>query len=624
MARDRKIQGRRANKAKSHPPRPVSGQRTVLSEDDLSPAIEPKRAQRIPRAQLSRGAFKRRLVDRTLALVTDWRFFTLTGLGVTGSLAFFSVAFLLKLPAMPNCPAVFWPLASASLRIHCAEIAASKQNVNDLLEAIKLLNTLPPEHPLYSEASRLIEIWATDIMELADKDYQSGKIKEAISAVRQIPEKSSAYKLVADRIKTWEKVWGDAERIYNKAIDILKKGTWREAQVEAVRLLSIDNTFWQTTKYQEISTLIVATREDVTKLGKAERALEGGGADEVVKAIEEISQIGDKSYVQKEAKELLPKLGRRMLALAQDALDRKDYSAALDIASRIPGNVKLDKEVDDFRILAQAQSKAWDGGVSNFEEAIAQAQRIRPDRPLHDKAQRLISRWQGEAKTVAQLEQARQLARSGDLQNALTQAGQISNDNPAAKEFIKETTQQMQSAEDQPILDQATQLANNGDPAGLQQAINAAQQISSGRALYAQAQEKIRQWADRLSSRASKAPDPIVPPVEAPTVPTLDPQREQAEQSLQQARTAAAAGTTDGLVQAIAIAAGVPDGSPLKVEATSAIEAWSDQMLQAAQGQAARADLQGAIGIAQQVPPNSGAYSQAQQQIQQWRRTLGQ
>ncbi|NJM47497.1 MAG: hypothetical protein HC860_16140 [Alkalinema sp. RU_4_3] len=276
MTRDRKIQGRRANQAKSPiPPRPVSGQRTVLSEEDLSPAPQPRR---IPRAQLSREAFKRRLIDRTLGLVTDWRFFTLAGLGVTGSLAFFSVAFLLKLPAMPNCPSVFWPLASASLRIHCAEIAASKQNVNDLLEAIKLLNTLPPEHPLYSEASRLIEIWATDIMELAEKDYQSGKIKEAISAVRQIPEKSSAHKLVADRVKTWEKTWGDAEKIYNKAIETLKKGTWREAQVEAVRLLSIDNTFWQTTKYQEISGLIVATREDVTKLGKAERALEGGGA----------------------------------------------------------------------------------------------------------------------------------------------------------------------------------------------------------------------------------------------------------------------------------------------------------------------------------------------------------
>jgi hypothetical protein len=622
MARDRKISERRAQKARSpQPPRPVSGQRTVLSEDDLSPAIEPKRT-RIPRAQLSRGAFKRRLVDRTLALVTDWRFFTLTGLGVTGSIAFFSVAFLLKLPAMPNCPSVFWPLASASLRIHCAEIAASKQNVNDLLEAIKLLNTLPPEHPLYSEASRLIELWATDIMELADKDYQAGKLKEAISAVRQIPEKSSAHKLVADRIKTWEKTWGDAEKIYNKAIDILKKGTWREAQVEAVRLLSIDNTFWQTTKYQDISTLIVATREDVTKLGKAERALEGG-ADEVVKAIEEISQISDKSYVHKEAKELLPKLGRRMLALAQDALDRKDYSAALDIASRVPGNVKLDKEVDDFRILAQAQSKAWDGGVSNFEEAIAQAQRIRSDRPLHDKAQRLINRWQSEAKTVAQLEQAKQLARSGDLQNAISQANQISNDNPAAKEFIKETTQQMQSAEDQPILDQASQLANNGDPAGLQQAIAAAQQISSGRALYAQAQEKIRQWADRLSS-FSKAPAPIAPSVEMPIVPTLDPVREKAEQSLQQARTAAAAGTTDGLVQAISIAAGVPDGSPLKVEATSAIEGWSNQMLQAAQSQAASSDLQGAIAIARQVPPNSGAYAQAQQQIQQWLRSLGQ
>jgi hypothetical protein len=425
---------------------------------------------------------------------------------------------------------------------------------------------------------------------------------------------------VADRIKTWESTWQTAEKVYNKAIDVLKKGTWREAQVEAVRLLSIDNTFWQTTKYQELSGLIVATREDVTKLGKGERALTGG-VDEVVTAIEEISKIGDKSFVKKEAQEILPKLGRRMLALAQDALDRKDYSAALDIASRIPGTVNLGQEVDDFRILAQAQSKAWDGGVSNFEEAIAQAQRIRSDRPLHDKAQRLISRWQGEAKSVAQLEQAKQLARSGDLQNALSQANLISNENPAAKDFIRETTQQIQNAEDQPILDQATQLANNGDPAGLQQAIAAAQQIAPGRTLYAQAQEKIRQWADRLS-RATKAP--AAPTIEAPPAqPTVDPLQAQAEQGLQQAQAAAAAGTTDGLVQAINIAAGVPEGSALKVEANAAIEQWSSQMLQAAQAQAAGSDLQGAIGIAQQVPPNSAVYSQAQQQIEQWQRSLG-
>jgi hypothetical protein len=189
MTRDRKISARRAAQAKSpKSQRPLSRSaetRTVLSEDDLSPAPQPRR--RIPQVQLSPEAFKRRLIDRTLAVVTDWRFFTIAGLSVTGTLTFFSVAFLLKLPAMPNCPSVFWPLASASLRIHCAEIAASKQNVNDLLEAIKLLNTLPPDHPLHSEASRLIEIWATDIMELAEKDYQSGKIKEAVNAVRQIP-----------------------------------------------------------------------------------------------------------------------------------------------------------------------------------------------------------------------------------------------------------------------------------------------------------------------------------------------------------------------------------------------------------------------------------------------------
>jgi hypothetical protein len=613
--------------SKGQPPkeerRSPGGRSVVAHQREAKP-------KRIPRVQLSSEAMKRRLLDRTIQILTDWRFFGLMGLGVTGGLTFLSVAFLFKLPAMPNCPAVFWPLASASIRIHCAEIAANKQTIPNLLEAIKLLNTLPPEHPLYSEASRLIEFWATDILELAEKDYQAGKLKGAVEAARQIPEKSSAYKLVNERVKLWEKTWAEAEKIYLKAGDILKKGEWRNSQVEAVRLLSIDNTFWQTTKYQEISVLIVATRDDITKMGKGERALDGGGADELVAAIKEIEGIGEKSYVRKESQALLPKLGRRLLTLAQDALDRKDYSAAIDIAGRIPSSVKLDREVDDFRILAQAQSKAWDGGAFNFEEAISQAQRIRNDRPMYDKAQRLISRWQSEAKTVAQLDAAKQLARSGDLQNALAQASQISGGNPAAKEFIQETQQQIQTSEDQPVLDQASQLASNGDPSGLQQAIAAAQQIAPGRALHAQAQEKIRQWADRLA-RQQKAVAPALPespqapvaPVQ-PEQPTLDPVRAQAEQSLQQARAAAASGTPDGLVQAIGLAGAVPDSSPLRVEATSAIDQWSQQILQAAQAQAQAADFPGAIDVANRVPPSSGAYSQAQQQILQWRRSIGQ
>jgi hypothetical protein len=558
----------------------------------------------------------------------DWRWLTLIGLAITASLTTFSIAFLFKLPAVPNCPAVFWPLASGSLRLHCAQIAANKQTVKDLLEAIRLLNTLGRDHPLYPEASRLIEQWSSEILELAEEEFQDGRIQEAIAAARQIPSNATAYHLVDQRIAQWESIWAKAQKIFDGTIDTLKQGNWRDAQTEAARLLSIDNTFWQTKKYQELSNLVIATREDLNKLGKAERALDYGSVDELVASIQEVSGIKDSSFVHDKAQAIIPKLGRKMLDLAQEALDRRDFNAALEIANRIPEITKLEPEIDDFRILAQAQSKAWDGGVLNLEDAIAEAKRINKNRPAYVQAQRLIARWHLQIKDATQMAQAQKLAEAGDLRQAIAEASSIPISNPLgqdARDFVEKTQSEIETQEDQPILDQAELLAVQGDIDSLKTAIAQAQAIAPGRALYQPAQRKIRQWTDRLTALQQ----PQFPPLNSPEA-RFNPDalsdntstRLQAEQALQQARTAAEPGTPDALSSAIGLAQTVPSASPLQVEATMAISQWSEQMLQLAREQA-NVDLPGALAVAEKVPPGSSAYLEAQQQITQWRRLLG-
>ncbi|NJN49757.1 MAG: hypothetical protein HC805_08335 [Alkalinema sp. RL_2_19] len=59
------------------------------------------------------------------------------------------------------------------------------------------------------------------------------------------------------------------------------------------------------------------------------------------------------------------------------------------------------------------------GGALNLQDAIADAQKIAAGRPLYDKAQRLIGRWQVAIQELARLEQAKKLAAAGDLQNAI-------------------------------------------------------------------------------------------------------------------------------------------------------------------------------------------------------------
>ncbi len=608
-----------------------------------SPAANP------PGTQISSNVLLPKRVGRVL---TDWRLAAGLGLALTGGIAFLAIGFLFKLPAVPNCPAIFWPLASASLRMHCAQLAANKQTVDDLLEAIQLLNSLPDDHPLHQEASRLIEQWSGEILQLGDDAFNAGKLSDAIDIAHKVPKRANVSSEVEGRINHWQKIWSDAEEIYRRVEDALRDQNWRKASSDAARLLSIENNFWQTTKYQELTDKITLTRADISKIAKAKDLADRGGISNLLEAIKLASNVDDKSYVYQDAQDTIAQIGQKMFDLAQDTLTRRDLQGALDIIAQIPPIAKLQREVEDFDVIAHAQAKSWGGTVADIEAAIAQIQKVELGRPLYAKAQTLLNRWQSEKGDIAQLDKARQLAQSGkpeDLQAAIAQASLVPSDNPRSQEAQKlanELSGQIQTQQDRPLLAQADQFASRGDVANLQTAMDQARQIAPGRALYREAQGRIQQWNRQL---AQLQDEPILNQAnslaesgdltgaiataqgigsnsalygDAQSKVQIWQRQQQAEQGLTQARTAANNGTPDSLVEAIRLAGRVPESSSQKSEADQAIGQWSQQILQAAVSQA-DTDLAGAIVTAQKIPPRTQAYAEAQLQIEAWKRILG-
>ena len=185
---------------------------------------------------------------------------------IPGSMGFLAISMLFKLPSAPNCPQIFWPLASASVRLHCAQLAASKQTINDLLQAITLVKQLPENHPLRGEINRLLEVWSRDILQLADQSFQSGNLEEAIATARQIPTDLKASQLVEEQIEKWQTIWSKAEGIYQDAEKELRQRHWQSAFMLTSRLLRVNNKYWATTKYDQLNNIIVTAREDGYKL----------------------------------------------------------------------------------------------------------------------------------------------------------------------------------------------------------------------------------------------------------------------------------------------------------------------------------------------------------------------
>jgi hypothetical protein len=612
-----------------------------------------------------------RVVGRSVRFITHWKvLLALAFMGCGGS-SVLAVAYIFQLPGLPNCPAVFWPLASASMRFECARIAASKEDTKNLLEAIALVDGLPHEHPMREEANRLVELWSQEVLKLADELFHQGKLDEAIAAARQIPAKVTAAKLVDDRVKLWQTTWAKAEEIYRKAEAAMRKREWKDAFGLSIKLLDLECKFWQTTKYDELNKRINIAREDGNKLYEAERLAESGGLDDLLKAIKLAEEIRKESYVYELAQKSIPKFGKKMLVLADAAIERRNLQDALSIVGKIPKNAQLEEEIKDFTVMANAQAQVWQDSVAGLEAGISQAQRIAPNRPQYKKAQQLIRRWQYEIAGLAQLERARALAMgntTNSLAAAISAAALIPSSNPRwnqAQTQIQTWRSQIQTAEDRPFLDQADQLANQGDINSLQAAIAQAGQVAPGRALSSEAQTKAGQWRRQIQTIQDQPYlDQARSYAEAGNLPAaisgasrIQPGRAlydqaqrsistwrgqiqaeadraqaqiaqaqaqaQAQRALQEARQVANGGGSSALANAIQIVSQAPTAGGLQSEINAAIDEWSWQLLQLAKDQGGLNPAAG-IAIAQKIPSRAAAYAEAQSQIQSWQQFVKQ
>jgi len=561
------------------------------------------------------------------------------------------VSLLFRLPALPNCPKIFWPVASASLRLYCAESAANKQTVEDLLVAIDLVNSLSKDHPLRPEINRQIEKWSMDILNLAEEMFQAGQLSEAIASAEKTPEHTPAAAEVSKRINQWRSIWDKAEETYQKSEELMRQEQLNSAFKEATLLLNLGNNYWATTKYQELTDLVAITREDSQKLAKARSLIEQSSLDSWIEATKLIEQLSNESYLKEAGQKEIATVGKKMMNLAEETLKNGNWQEAINIANKIPGSANLQENVKDFVLLAKANIPALLDTVAGLKDAIAQAQKIGQERPLYQKAQSSIRTWQESIADVATLERARQLAQPGgvsDLRAAIAQVQTIPASNPRGTEAKTEMvswTRRIEEIEDQPLLDMAEQLASFGDADSLKQAIAQAQKIGQGRTLYENAQNQIAQWTDRSQrleyqpildraeqlasegnyaeaiSQAQQINSSIVLYNTAKTKISQWKSQLRDTENLRNSETLASPGTPDSYLAAIKMANQVSNSSKLRGRVDQLIDQWSQNLLQLGLDQSTY-DVPGAIGILKKIPPQSTAYSQAQAQIQDWQQWL--
>lgn len=544
---------------------------------------------------------------RGLRIPRNWQFWAGVIVFLFGTTGFMATAALLKLPAVPNCPKIFLPTASASMRMYCAQNAASKGTLDNLFEAIALVEELPADHPLRPQVEESIQEWSVEIMRLAEEDFQGGDLEGAISTVQKIPRNVEAYQLVEEKIARWRSIWKDAEAIDADVERLLRASEWAKAFRAAAQLLNVDNEFWATLKFEQISQKIQLAREESRKLDSAYASLNRGGVENWLQAIKQAQTISNKSYAYAEAQKLIKKAGDKLLEVAKTRLQQGDWQGVLQVTREIPASLDLHAEVQEMTYLASAGTSAKIGTIAGLENAIQDAQRISSNSSLHNKAQTLIATWQLEIEDLAHLMKARQYAGAGNINNlsaAIAEADLIPARNPRYSEAQREIDKwqtQIEIKQDRPILDRAIQLASYGTVVAYQEGIQEASRIPPNRALSGEAQEKIRQWRRQIEIQQDK---PI----------------------LNRAEQLANLGTPAGLQAGIQQARQIASNRALSGEAQQKVRQWTRQnqviqdqpILDQAIALAKVGDYTNAINTARQIASGRALSSEAQSKIQTW------
>ncbi|NJR63636.1 MAG: hypothetical protein HC769_35575 [Cyanobacteria bacterium CRU_2_1] len=396
-----------------------------------------------------------------------------------------------------------WNLASEQIAV-MAELENPYWNARRANDLAQQLNIERRARQTLTQAQKLAEMGSPE------------QLSEAIAIVEQLPDGSYAMADAKANRKQWSQL------LVSQAIDLWQQGNTERASAilqvsakitpapELQDLILFGNAYGQAST---ISSRWLPSLEQIWKLMEAIAAIQQVQPESQFYTQAQIhksnwqSQLKDS--IQLEYANLFASLGQRStfeLAIAQAQQIAPDRPRRLQAQTLISFWFDEIERLEDEPRLRYAQSLAQSGQIPDLQAAITEASKIPQSRSLRLEAQSWIATWRNQIQVVEDqpyLDRAYVLAQQGDLNGAIDAANAIRPERALYAEaqyaidgWQSELIRTSQVAHDRPLLNQAHSLAESGN---LSEAIQVASQISSGRALYGEAQSSIARWRDQLN-----------------------------------------------------------------------------------------------------------------------------
>jgi hypothetical protein len=531
--------------------------------------------------------------------VDPWSAFWAVLAAMVGGTGITSYLLLIAVPPTPSCQGIV-PVSTDSERLFCAQVGAETREVPKLRSAVELVKDWTDRHPLYRESQRMLKSWSEDLIRIGRKQLNEGNITQAIATLKIVPITSPSYDLTQETIAKWSIQAQDSTKIDRKFTTAMKTGDWGEAFAILQSVQRMRGNYWSAYKHDQMASKLAKERDAWEKLQEAKDALigkEGDGYAErarrielavkaaaskkgkdqdkvveaplpsqpepIVTAMKLANQIDPTTYVYHDGQALRSKWSKHLVQLSLGAYKAQNFNEAIAIVQKVPQDVSVYQEAQDWVKLNQAHIWAGKRHTLAMMDAIAQVKKIPKTSSIYSLARTQRSQWQGMlkqqtqlqwAKTIASFQQpatlamaidtakqvpadseagktiqsdianwsrqietidnrvilakARQIISRGEtlinLKAAVKLAGKVGKDRPLGEEITEAVggwTEKIQTIEDRPILLNALSTARQGH---LSQAVEIANRIAPGRSLYTEAQAEARYWRLELQEIADR------------------------------------------------------------------------------------------------------------------------
>lgn len=544
-----------------------------------------------------------------------WSLVWLGILGAFGGLGTAALIWLTSLPPLPNCQQ-FSQLTVDGERLYCAQQAAQTGELPKIVASLELLKQWDKEHPLHTEASRLIDNWSAQILANARVKMRQNDAKGAIDAIKHIPKTSSVYADGQEIVKEWQQQWQKGKDIYDKAQTAMKQQNWDEVSEQISALSKFDHEYWRTIQTNALSQQLGVERQARQVLIKAQALSKNNSYKGVKDAVALAQKVPAKTYAGADAKANLSQWSQILLTGGFRQWNSGDRGGAI-MTVFMPPESNTAPEVQDlvrfgnaYKMVSVTESHWVPTGkqIWNLMEAIALIKQVKPTSPYYPQAQAYLTDWQSSLKDVVQVKYASMMAGMGQhstLKLAIAQAKQVPLGHIRrlqAQTLVAYWTEEVQRIEDEPFMVRARDLAKSGKIPDLKAAIAQARNVQLGRALRGQAQDWIATWRDQIQVIEDQ---PIL-------------------------AQAQAFGRQGKLSEAIDAASRIKVGRALYPQAQTAVKGWRAEQIRIAQiaqdqpilnqarAMASRGNLRGAINMAAQIGYGRALYYEAQGSIGRW------